>query len=135
MATLIEPRRMHGNTLRHLTGKHGRRQAVYLWGDRRGIVRHYVIPWVWGDGRQIIAYRPIETRLGHYVLAGDSSWQLDRGDLHEHTDEIMDLVEDSFGCCGCDECREDGKSWPYLFKQWPTPCFNGGSEWWTIETR
>ena len=132
--TSIEVRKMHGNTRRRLKSAFCRREVVHLWGERRGIVRHALLPCVWGDGRQIIAYRPINTRLGHFVIAGDSSWRLDRGDLHDYADEIMRLIEEHFGECGCDECRDGGKPWPHIFKQWPTPCFSGGSEWWKIAT-
>jgi hypothetical protein len=53
---LLTPRPMHGNMRRWLTRKYcARREAVRLWGEVRGRVKHALLPYVWGDGRSLFA--------------------------------------------------------------------------------
>lgn len=131
---------------RELRQRFCQRQASYLWGDKR-IITPVLIPVIWGDGRKIIALRPIVTRQSHYVIAGDSSWTIsDRhgqyATFREHLkDGIYDEIEELFGECGCADCgyfenREEREAAAgivdLVFKQWPTPCLSGGCEWWQL---
>lgn len=108
-----------------------RRQASYLWGDRR-IITPELLPVEFGDGRQLIAVRPLNPRRSHYVVAVDSSLRVWAGDIHDVIDQVYEELETYFGHCGCEECYSEGKPWPITFKQWPIPCFNLGTEWWRL---
>lgn len=108
-----------------------REQESYLWAQRR-IVKPVLLPVVYGDGRQIVAVRPINTRLSHYVVAVDSSITLPHGTMHDLIDHIYEDLEDEFGMCiHCID--EDEEIDP--FAEWPAPCIEGGSEWWLLANR
>lgn len=99
-----------------------------------------LVPVVYGDGLQVLAMRPIITRRSHYVIAIDSNIRVHAGDVHEITDSIYETLDELFGNCGCSECGGDPipndtggwKENALIFKQWPTPCLNGGTEWWPV---
>lgn len=119
--------------------KYCRRQLSILWTERRIIVPE-LVPVIWGDGQQVIAVRPINTRREHYIVAIDSGIRVESGDVHEIIDNVKEIIEELFGMCQCVECGgeeipNDPRGWKDLartFKQWPTPCFNGGCEWWCV---
>ena len=144
----FQPRPMHGNMRRWMEAKFcSRREAVYgPWFSKRivGRVKHTYLPWVWGDGRQIIGIRPVATSLGCYMIAGDSSWHLNNDDgLRAYLDDIYTLLEEQFGECHCEDCDSEyadefgpEKYGPYdIFREWPTPCFSVGTRWFREEMR
>lgn len=123
---------------RELIQRFCQRQASYMWGERR-MITPVLLPIVWGDGRKLIALRPIVTRQSHYVIAGDSRWTIsDRhgryATFREHLKNgIYDEIEDRWGICKCPDCTgEEDREPDLVFKQWPTPCLSGGCEWWQI---
>lgn len=105
------------------------RQASYLWGRKR-IIKPVLLPVQFGDGKQIIAIRPIATRTHHYVVAIHSTPDLDDRDgwtLHDDLDAIYDEIISHFGkCC----CEDDDQHDP--FKAWPAICLEVGCEWWQL---
>ena len=118
---------------RRLTDKHCRRQASYLWGQKR-FVQPRLLPFVWGDGKRIVAIRPIITRTHHFVVAVDSSIAHER-DVHDIIDDIYEVHQEHFGSCECYECGGDdidSDDVAIRFKQWPVICTNGGCEWWFL---
>lgn len=112
-----------------------RRQANYLWGQKR-IIKPVLLPIQFGDGRQLIALRPITTRTHHYVVAVNSvpDW-FERGTplLHDHLDAIYQEIKEQFGDVTAwhmgDE-PERGECDP--FKEWPAICLDIGCEWWGL---
>lgn len=116
-----------------LTAQFCKRQASNLWGKKR-IIQPQLLPFVWGDGKRIVAIRPIITRTHHFVVAVDSSIVHER-DVHDIIDDIYEVHEEWFGRCECVECggdedtHDDGD---IRFKQWPVICTNGGCEWWFL---
>jgi hypothetical protein len=108
-----------------------KRHASVLWTKKRFIIPE-VLPFVWGNGKLIVAVRPIITRKEHFIVAVDSSWQ---NDMHDLIDDIYDVHEDYFGPCRCVECggdEEEHEDGDIRFKQWPVICTNGGCEWWFL---
>lgn len=126
-------KRLPGNRANRLRRRYCRKQASWLWGQKR-IVTPVLVPCQFGNGRRVIALRPISTRLSHYVVAIDDGWDLNADDgLRSHLDEIYEEIEDAFGHCGCEECVEDGERPSGLpFDDWPAPCLNLGTEWWEL---
>ncbi len=131
-------RRMHGNMANRLRREFCGEQQSYLWGEKRMVVPQ-LLPVVFGDGKQIIAIRPIVTRLSHYVVAVDSSWTLNvpwrpwKATIRDHLPKIYEELENWFGMCKCEECRDlDEESVDCPHKCWPRPCFQIGTEWWGL---
>lgn len=127
---------MAANRIKYLRSRHCRRQANYLWGRKR-IIKPVLLPVQFGDGRQIIALRPITTRTHHYVIAVNSSpnWfnRETKETLHDQMDDIYAEIEDKFGnitrwYIGDDP--ERGLCDP--FKEWPAICLDIGCEWWNL---
>lgn len=118
---------------RKLTEKHCRRQASYLWGKKR-FVTPQLLPFAWGNGRLVLAVRPIITRRSHFVVAIDSLFEREL-DVHDLIDDIYEVHEDYFGPCRCVECggdKEEHDDGDIRFRQWPVICTNGGCEWWFL---
>jgi hypothetical protein len=130
----MQSRKMSGQMAAAIRRKHCRRQRSILWIKVR-IVTPELLPIVYGDGKQIIALRPIITRREHVVLAVDSSIDLEHG-LNDYIDQIYQDHSEFFGQCCCAECvGDDDLSTDDLFKQFPMMCFSHGSEWWQLEMR
>lgn len=127
--------RMQCNRVNHLERSHCQRQASYLWGQKR-IVKPELVPFEFGNGKRLIAIRPIATRRAHYVVAIDDSWDLnDDGGLREYLDQIYETIEDHFGRCWCESCAEpeDGERLPETGHEcWPAICLEVGTEWWPL---
>lgn len=130
-------------TLTYMKRKWCRRHTGTLWGRRRW-VKPVLVPKIFGDGKVVIALRPIATRLHHYVVAIDSTWNLDnhcnfdlkpgqapQPELHDHLDEIYDAIIDHFGEVDTDE---DGERTGDSFKQWPAIDLSIGCEWTQLNT-
>lgn len=129
-------KRLHGNRANRLRARYCGRQASWLWGRKR-IVTPELVPWQFGNGRRVIAIRPIATRRSHYVVAVDDRWDLNAdGGLREHLDEIYRAIEDWFGRCRCEECQDDSEAGGQPATSphgcWPAPCLSGGTEWWAL---
>lgn len=115
----------------------------YLWtrGDTKPFVPR-VLPFVFGDGRALLALSTLNQRPAYWVIRIDSSW--DDEEIHEQMDEIMTELEDEFGrgrCgysgtslfwtkreriidCQCEECT-DGR----FRARWPMVDDDGGHCW------
>lgn len=128
--------RLHGNRANCLRARYCRKQASWLWGQKR-IITPELVPWRFGNGRLVIAIRPIATRRSHYVVAVDDRWDLNAdGGLREHLAEIYGAIEDWFGHCWCEACLDDPDKGEQAAMSphscWPAPCFNTGTEWWEL---
>jgi hypothetical protein len=139
MNLIGEPSSMTSNRRRYLQSRFCRRQASYLWSEKR-IIKPVLLPIKFGDGKQVIAVRPITTRTHHYVVAINSTpdW-FERGQketLHDQMDAIYEEIGERFGdITGWylgDDQREAhlGKCDP--FKEWPAICLDIGTEWWRL---
>lgn len=110
-----------------------KRQASLLWTTKR-IITPVLLPFVFGDGKLIMAVRPIITRREYFVVAVSST--LSRAaHLHDLIDDIYEVHEEHFGSCQCVECGgevETHNNGQIRFDQWPVICLNGGCEWWEL---
>jgi len=108
-----------------------RRQVAYLWGQRKFITPR-LLGTFFGDGRQLVAFSPVNTRPNYYVVRIDSGMVLSNWDktgrpiLLDLTDSIWEELEDEFGEC---HCEEDGKECRCWFPIVDDGC---GSEWWGL---
>lgn len=119
----------------------------YLWvrGDTRPFIPR-VLPYVFGDGRALLALTTINQRPAYWVIRIDSSW--DDEEVCEQMDDILTELEDAFGrgrCgysgnnlfwtkrerianCQCEECS-DGR----FRARWPMVDDEGGRSWGWME--
>jgi hypothetical protein len=127
------PAPMSAGRIAYLRRRYCRRQANYLWGQKR-IVKPVLLPVQFGDGKQIIALRPICTRTHHYVVAINSTpnwFGRDCPDtLHDELDAIYESLGERFGECSSENDPPDD-----AFKEWPALCLDGGTEWWNLTPR
>lgn len=120
-----------------LRAKYCKRQASILWTKKRFITPE-LLPFVFGDGKLILAVRPIITRREHFIVAISSTFgKRDIGrSVHDIIDDIYEVHEEHFGPCGCVECggdEADHNDGQIRFDQWPVICLNGGCEWWELK--
>jgi hypothetical protein len=74
---------------------------------------------VLGDGRQLVAFQPMNTGANYYVLRVDSAWRLsDAGEggplFCDHIGEIIAAIEEQFGRAWCEgdppaKSRDNGR--------------------------
>jgi len=136
MSTIGKAIQMSRNRVRYLRQRYCRRQANYLWSQKR-IIKPVLLPIQFGDGRQIIAVRQITTRTHHYVIAINSKpdWftRECKDTLHDQMDAIYAEIEEQFGDITgwhTGDEPERGKCDP--FKEWPAICLDIGCEWWRL---
>jgi hypothetical protein len=138
-ATGLKARKMSKRMQEQIRKQFCRRQASYLWGKKR-ILTPELLPFVFGDGKQVLAVRPIRTRREHFVVLIDSSVKVYSGGVHDIIDDIYELHMNTFGCCSCQDCGGEpidddddcDKENAMLFSQWPIICRNTGCEWWLL---
>ena len=127
--------RMHVTRINFLEKKYCKRQASFLWGRKR-IVKPELLTISFGDGNKIIALRSINTRRDHYVVALDSRTGIcgedAEIDIFDYIDDIYEALEDEFGRCACMSCSGEDDGDETGHDSWPSPCLNGGSEWWGL---
>lgn len=98
-----------------------RRRRVTFWGERYFITPR-LVDQIFGDGGKMIGIAPLSTRPDYYVVRVDSKWDLDNfcttsSTVAEHTDEILDAIEDQFGRSRYDDDppqRKHGRPFPAL---------------------
>lgn len=97
-----------------------RRRATTFWG-RKYFVTPRLVEKVFGDGKQLIGFEPLNSRPNFYVVLVDSSWNISNcGEgqlLSEHTDEIYEAIEEQYGCAWYDDDppqRKFGRTFPAL---------------------
>lgn len=96
-----------------------------FWGNKHTITP-ILINKKLGDGKQIIAFQPLNTRPNFYIICVDSSWNVDNhlddvDHVYEHCDEICAAIEEEYGTH-----REYKNDFPALADD----C---GTQWWAIE--
>lgn len=80
-----------------------RRQIATLWGTKH-FIKPRLCDKVFGDGRQLIGFEPLNSRPSFYIVRVDSTWSLSNWDsrseehLADHVEEIWDALEEQFGC-------------------------------------
>lgn len=113
-----------------LTKRFCRKQADYLWGQKR-FVTPVLLPKQWGDGLQLIALRPIILRMAWYVIAIDSSMDIGSGWRDLLDEEIYEELEDHFGRVTPEDQKEEGFD---CHAAWPAVNHDCGHEWWQISS-
>lgn len=87
-----------------------RKQTATLWGQPHDI-EPYLVEKHFGDGMQLVAITPLNTRPNYYLVLVDSKWWMDSYQYHsledvdrdpedhiaEHIDDIMEGIEDEIG--------------------------------------
>ncbi len=90
-----------------------RRYYTRFWGRKR-LVRPKFVKAVLGDGRQLLALTPGNTRPNYYYIRVDSAWATsnysDEENIADHLDEILDAVQEEHGPYSDDERL----GWPAL---------------------
>ena len=97
-----------------------------FWGNSC-ICRSAFCPTVLGDGYQLLALTPMDTRPNYYLIRVHSSWDTSNYEpscIADHLDEIYDAIEDYFGRVEYEDaagkiCRAD----------WPSFEFGSGQCW------
>ena len=112
-----------GDLKAHIT----RRQWARLWGQK-SMIRPVFIETALGNGDQLVAIVPLNTRPNYYLIRVDSKWSLrntDDGDcLYEHIEEIEEAIEDE---CGRKyETNDDGDE---VEMPWPALDCDSGVSW------
>lgn len=82
-----------------------------------------------GDGMQLVAITPLNTRPNYYLIRIDSDWSVynrDTNALCEHLDEIYDAIEDQVGR----RWNEDDDGEQYA-TDWPAMDDENGVSWCT----
>lgn len=114
-----------------LTKRFCRKQADYLWGQKRFVVP-VLLPKQWGDGCQIVALRPIILRKAWYVIAIDSSMDLGSDEWRDLLDEeIYEELEYHFGRVTPEDEEEEGFD---CHAAWPAVNHDTGHEWWHLSS-
>lgn len=128
-ATTMTPRKMDQPTQKRMRKKYCQEQMnVGTFPSRK--VKPELLPVQWGDGRQIIALRPVILGQAWYVISIDSGMEIGgRANLFRDLleDEIYPELEDHFGLF-MNDTDEDID----LFAEWPAVNHEGGHEWWLI---
>lgn len=96
-------------------------EHVRFWGSEYDITPAFVAAF-FGDGKQLVAITPLNTRPNYYVIRVDSSWNLsnfqDEPIMGDYIDEIYDAIEAEYGCMDDrdeeDETPEEERGWPML---------------------
>lgn len=126
--------KLRGRRAAEIKRRFCRRQADYLWGQRRLVTPEFV-PWFWGDGHKIVGLRPIIVRRAWYVIAIDSRMEIGRPSgrfdeddaFRELLDEsIYPTLEDHFGMAFADDDEDDPVD---VFAEWPQVNHEVGHEW------
>lgn len=114
----------HADTLQHLCTPY----QVHFWGHEE-IVTPCLVPTVYGDGKQIIALSPLNSRPQYYVVRIDSQWSLSNdaqeGEvIYDHLEALYDAIEDAYGA----NHDEDEEPW----QPWPALDLNAGVTWFVL---
>lgn len=117
-----------------------KRQIDQLYGQRR-FVTPELVPFRWGNGRQIIGIRPLILRRSWYVVAIDNRMQIGRPTgCFDEDDEFRELLDDSiypeieeyFGRVDWDESQTDEFD---AHAAWPMVNHEVGHEWFCLGDR
>lgn len=113
-----------------------RPHQVRFWGAEYTVTPR-VCSTVFGDGKHLVAFQPLDTRPEYYVLFVSSDWSVDtfgapRGScLVDHYNEILSAIEEEWG--SMDDYQEggccEGEEWP----GWPVGSFGSGAQWFELE--
>jgi len=104
-------------------------REVEFWG-RKHTIKPALVARVFGDGGQLIAFAPLDTRPNYYVVRIDSGWCLDNWDseatdpFNAHIDEVYDAIEDEYGL-GYDPDDEDEER----YEPFPALHDSSGCQW------
>lgn len=120
--------------------RYTRTRKVTFWGAEYTITPAVAKGYL-GDGRQILAFQPANTRPERYLIRVDSSWIGDA--MYDHIDEVIDALEDEFSEKerereyliyeeGVDPEEADLANYPDELG-WPALSLDSGYCWWTIE--
>lgn len=94
-----------------------RRRWGSLWGQRR-MVKPYLVEAILGDGMQLLAVTPLNTRPQYYLIRVDSKWSSRHTDdancIAEHIDEICEAIEDEVGPVHDSESSDKRQPWPAI---------------------
>lgn len=107
-----------------------------FWGEEYTVTPR-VCPTAFGNGKQLVAFQPLDTRPEYYILFVDSYWSLDNClnssgmGLADHYDEICTALEDEWG--SIDDYEEggccEGEEWPGF----PVLSESSGAQWFALE--
>lgn len=102
--------------------------TIHWWGYERAVTPSLCAK-VFGDGLQLLALQPLDTRPHYYVIRIDSAWALDgeEGDeFRAHLDEIKDALCEQFGDDGHECFTEEDPA------EWPVCHLESGCHWWRL---
>lgn len=97
-----------------------------FWGNRC-LCRPKFCPTVLGDGFQLLALTPMDTRPNYYLIRVHSSWSTSSYEdncIADHLDEIYDAIEDYFG-----PAEYEGDKGERCTADWPAFEFGSGQCW------
>jgi hypothetical protein len=102
MSSNLQPSREQLAIDRKLRAQLERRQLATLWGTKYFITPR-LCDKIFGDGRQLVGFEPLEARPAYYIVRVDSTWDLSNWSRSEdvfadHVEEIWDALEERFGC-------------------------------------
>lgn len=120
-------------------------RTVSFWGGEYQVTP-VLVDKIFGDGRQIIGFAPLNTRPDYYVVRIDSGWCLSNWETDapdhfvDHVDEVYEAIEDEYGnarwCpdeCEAGDCQDRGEECLHGKRPWPALDEECGSAWWLIE--
>lgn len=105
---------------------------VHFWG-RRHKCKPVFIHAIFGDGGQLLAVQPLNTRPQYYLVRVDSRWHTngyeDGEVIHDHIDDIYEAIEEQVGRGGQLDADESptGRA---RYADWPALNDDCGSCWW-----
>lgn len=114
-----------------------RKQTASLWGQPHEI-EPYLVEKHFGDGMQLVAITPLNTRPSYYLVLVDSKWWMDsfhyyrhgeddrnpEDHIAEHIDDICEGIEDEVGPKWFED--DDGKE---VEAEWPALDDSAGVAW------
>ena len=102
------------NEVEQYLSEQSKPREVELWG-RKSIITPAIPEGQIGDGLQIMKFTPIDTRPNYYIIRVDSSYDIDAEDNTDMHEEILQLLEDTFGNTNrCDDDDDTCREFPCL---------------------
>lgn len=110
-------------------------RTVKFWGQDCKLEPVFITPHM-GDGEQLIAITPLNTRPNYYLIRVDSRWWSDsfewqptdgrqeENHIAEHIDEICEVIEEEVGGRYCED--DDGNE---VLAEWPALNDEAGVSW------